>query len=284
MDMVIGLMQLPMKKIMGGGRMDDHQPRKSLGQHWLIDQETLTKIVDYAEINTDDYVVEIGPGLGSLTSLISAKAGKVLAIEIDEDLFTNLKNFNKADNLEFVNQDILKFDLTKLPKDYKIVANIPYYLTSHLIRLLTESKNPPMKIVLLIQKEVAERIDAKPGSMSVLSVVVQQYFDVETKDIVLAEMFTPPPKVDSQIIVLSRRARPIIKTDNDKDFFRLVRVGFSARRKTLENSLSNGLRIDKQQVRLIIIEAGLDPSVRPQVLTINQWGQLFILFKVQNLA
>jgi len=264
--------------------MDDYQPRKSLGQHWLNDGATLNKIVDYAKLNSKDYVVEIGPGLGSLTSLISAKAGKVLAVEVDEQLFNNLKNFNQADNLEFVNQDILKFDLTKLPKDYKIVANIPYYLTSHLIRLLTDSINPPIKIVLLIQKEVAERIDAKPGSMSVLSVVVQQYFDVEKKNIVLAEMFTPPPKVDSQIIVLSRRAKPVIKTDNDKDFFRLVRVGFSARRKTLENSLSNGLRINKQQVREIIIDAKLDPSVRPQVLTILQWGQLFKVFKTRNIV
>lgn len=282
--MEIGLMRLLTKKITDGGRMDDYQPRKSLGQHWLNDGATLNKIVDYAKLNSKDYVVEIGPGLGSLTSLISAKAGKVLAVEVDEQLFNNLKNFNQADNLEFVNQDILKFDLTKLPKDYKIVANIPYYLTSHLIRLLTDSINPPIKIVLLIQKEVAERIDAKPGSMSVLSVVVQQYFDVEKKNIVLAEMFTPPPKVDSQIIVLSRRAKPVIKTDNDKDFFRLVRVGFSARRKTLENSLSNGLRINKQQVREIIIDAKLDPSVRPQVLTILQWGQLFKVFKTRNIV
>ena len=284
MVMEIGLMRLLTKKITDGGRMDDYQPRKSLGQHWLNDGATLNKIVDYAKLNSKDYVVEIGPGLGSLTSLISAKAGKVLAVEVDEQLFNNLKNFNQADNLEFVNQDILKFDLTKLPKDYKIVANIPYYLTSHLIRLLTDSINPPIKIVLLIQKEVAERIDAKPGSMSVLSVVVQQYFDVEKKNIVLAEMFTPPPKVDSQIIVLSRRAKPVIKTDNDKDFFRLVRVGFSARRKTLENSLSNGLRINKQQVREIIIDAKLDPSVRPQVLTILQWGQLFKVFKTRNIV
>ena len=282
--MVIGRMQLPTKKIMDGGRMDDYQPRKSLGQHWLNDPDTLDKIVNYAQITAKDYVLEIGPGLGSLTTLLSAKAGSVLAIEIDEQLFRNLKNFNQADNLEFVNEDILKFDLTKLPKDYKIVANIPYYLTSHLIRLLTESTNPPSKIVLLIQKEVAERIDAKPGSMSVLSVVVQQYFDVEKKDVVLAEMFTPPPKVDSQIIVLSRRSKPVIKTENDKEFFRLVRVGFSARRKTLENSLSNGLRMDKKQVRENIIEAKLDPSVRPQVLTIEQWGQLFKVFKSQNLV
>ena len=264
--------------------MLDHQPNKSLGQHWLNDQETLRKIVDYAEIKGNDYVLEIGPGLGSLTSIISAKAGKVLAIEIDEDLYRNLKHQNKEDNLEFVNQDILKFDLTRLPKDYKIVANIPYYLTSHLIRLLTESKNPPIRIVLLIQKEVAQRIDARPGSMSVLSVVVQQYFNVSKKDIVLAEMFTPTPKVDSQIIVLSRRINPIVKTDNDKDFFRIVRVGFSNRRKTLENSLSNGLRAEKEVVRELILQAKLDPSVRPQVLTVEQWGELFKVLKSHNLA
>lgn len=264
--------------------MVDHYPNKSLGQHWLNDPVILSKIVDYAELNSKDYVLEIGPGLGSMTSLISNKAGKVLAIEIDQDLFNILKLNNHEDNLEFVNQDILKFDLTKLPKNYKIVANIPYYLTSHLIRLLTESKNPPIKIVLLIQKEVAERLDAKPGSMSVLSVVVQQYFDVAKRDIVLAEMFTPPPKIDSQIIVLSRRKKPVVNTDNDKEFFRLVRIGFSARRKTLENSLSNGLRVEKSKAREMIVLAKLDPNIRPQVLTIEQWGELFKVFKAQNLV
>jgi 16S rRNA (adenine1518-N6/adenine1519-N6)-dimethyltransferase len=273
-----------MKKIMDGGKMDDHRQNKSLGQHWLSNQPTLKKIVDYAELTNKDYVLEIGPGLGSLTSIISNQAGSVLAVELDKALFNRLKNNNLQNNLEFLNQDILKFDLTKLPKNYKIVANIPYYLTSHLIRLLTESNNPPIKIVLLIQKEVAERIDAKPGSMSVLSVVVQQYFEVSKKDLVSAEMFSPPPKVDSQIIVLSRRKKPIIKTDNDKEFFRLVRIGFSSKRKTLENSISNGLRLDKQQVNTLIIQAKLDPGVRPQVLTIEQWGQLFKVFKAENLV
>ena len=255
MDTVTGQMQLHMNKIMGGGKMTGFEPKKSLGQHWLNDSKILSKIVSYANLSKQDYVLEVGPGLGSLTSMISSQAGKVLAVEIDETLFKHLKLLNLDQNLEIINQDILKFDLTQLPKDYKIVANIPYYLTSHLIRLLTESTNPPIKIVLLIQKEVAERIAAKPGSMSILSVVVQQYFNVELQDVVAAEMFTPPPKVDSRIVVLTRRSKPQVSTDNDKDFFRLVKVGFSARRKTLENSISNGLREDKQSIKRIINEA-----------------------------
>jgi len=283
MDTVTGQMQLHMNKIMGGGKMTGFEPKKSLGQHWLNDSKILSKIVSYANLSKQDYVLEVGPGLGSLTSMISSQAGKVLAVEIDETLFKHLKLLNLDQNLEIINQDILKFDLTQLPKDYKIVANIPYYLTSHLIRLLTESTNPPIKIVLLIQKEVAERIAAKPGSMSILSVVVQQYFNVELQDVVAAEMFTPPPKVDSRIVVLTRRSKPQVSTDNDKDFFRLVKVGFSARRKTLENSISNGLREDKQSIKRIINEAKLEPNIRPQMLSINQWGKLFKLFKAHNL-
>jgi len=283
MDMVIGLMLRPMNKITGGGKMAILEPKKSLGQHWLNDVATLGKIVDFGKLNKQDYVLEIGPGLGSLTSLITGKAGKVLAVEIDQQLFNSLKSKNLDDNLEIVNQDILKFDLTKLPKDYKIVANIPYYLSSHLIRLLTESINPPSRIVLLVQREVAERIAAKPGSMSVLSIVAQQYFNVSLGDIVPASMFVPPPKVDSQIIILSRRAKPVVLTRDDKQFFRLVKVGFSARRKTLENSISNSLRIDKKITKDIIKEANLDPNIRPQMLSIIEWGKLFKLFKRQEL-
>ncbi|HUY53426.1 MAG TPA: 16S rRNA (adenine(1518)-N(6)/adenine(1519)-N(6))-dimethyltransferase RsmA [Candidatus Dormibacteraeota bacterium] len=258
-------------------------PKKSLGQHWLNDQQTLENIASYADINKQDYILEIGPGLGSLTSIISAQAGSVLAVEIDRDLFNMLKIKKHQDNLEFVNEDILKFDLTKLPKNYKLVANIPYYLTSHLIRLLVDSTNPSKKIVLLIQKEVAERISAGPGSMSTLSVVAQQYYQVEKKDIVPAKLFTPPPKIDSQIIVLSRRTSPVIETKNEKALFRLIRVGFSARRKTLENSLSNGLRQDKQKIRELIAESSLDASIRPQMLSLEDWGRLFKVFESHNL-
>ena len=253
-------------------------PRKSLGQHWLNDQQVLSNIVNYAEVSKSDYVVEIGPGLGSLTSIISNQAGKVLSIELDEQLFNKLKSENIKNNLEFINQDILKFDFTQLPKNYKVVANIPYYLTSHLIRLLIESVNPPQKIVLLVQKEVAERIAADPGSMSVLSVVTQQYYEVEKEDIVSAKLFTPPPKVDSQIVVFTRRESPQIITDDDKKLFRLVRIGFSARRKTLENSLSNGTRQKKEIIRKLINEAGLDPNTRPQTLTLSDWGKLLGVF------
>ncbi len=261
----------------------NNSPKKSLGQHWLNDQQTLNNIASYADISKQDYVLEIGPGLGNLTSLISDQAGSVLAVEIDQDLFNNLKTANKESNTEFVNQDILKFDLTKLPKNYKLVANIPYYLTSHLIRLLVESTNPPIKVVLLIQKEVAERIAAGPGSMSTLSVVAQQYYRVDKKDIVPAKLFTPPPKIDSQVIVLTRRPSPVIVTNNDKALFRLVRVGFSARRKTLENSLSNGLRQDKQKIRELIAESLLDASIRPQMLSLEDWARLFKVFEAHGL-
>jgi 16S rRNA (adenine1518-N6/adenine1519-N6)-dimethyltransferase len=259
------------------------KPNKSLGQHWLSDQSILEKIASYAEIDQSDNILEIGPGLGTLTGVLASKAKKVMSVEIDEELFQKLNKDNKLDNLEFVNQDILKFDLNLLPKDYKLVANIPYYLTSHLIRILVDSPNPPSKIVLLIQKEVAERITAKPGSMSILSAVVQFYYVAESKDIVLAKMFTPPPKVDSQIITMTRRKTPIVKVDDSNNFFRLIKVGFSARRKILENSLSAGLRLDKEVIRGIINSVGLAPLIRPQMLSIGDWGRLYREMKHQKL-
>jgi 16S rRNA (adenine1518-N6/adenine1519-N6)-dimethyltransferase len=155
-----------------------------------------------------------------------------------------------------------------------VVANIPYYLTSNLIRVLSESINPPAEVALLVQKEVAERVAAKPGDMSVLSVTAQFYWEVTLGQVVPARLFTPPPKVDSQILILKRRPKPLFEVDT-KGLFRLVKAGFNNRRKTLLNSLSGGLQKPKDEISTMLESAGIKPTARPQELSLEQWYELY---------
>jgi 16S rRNA (adenine1518-N6/adenine1519-N6)-dimethyltransferase len=248
--------------------------KKSLGQHWLTDKASLEAMCQAAEVGPYDTVLEIGPGIGTLTEVLVRRAGEVIAVEFDQRLVEALPERVVADNLRVVHQDILRFDLTSLPPDYKVVANIPYYLTSNLLRTLCESANPPQTIALLVQKEVAERVVAGPGNMSLLSVSVQFYCEASLGPIVPANLFTPPPKVDSQILRLRYRQRPLFEVDT-KAFFRVVRAGFSARRKTVLNSLSGGLRLSKEVVRTVLERAGIDANTRPQALSLNDWHKLY---------
>jgi 16S rRNA (adenine1518-N6/adenine1519-N6)-dimethyltransferase len=257
---------------------NDDQPlnKKSLGQHWLNDEDSLDEMLKAADISYKDTVLEIGPGLGSLTRKLVEKAHRVVAIELDEDLADNLQSRVSATNLEVVKQDILRFNLTNLPVGYKVVANIPYYLTSKLLRTLCESANPFNKAAILVQKEVAERVAAKPGSMGLLSVSVQYYCNVSLGAEVHAELFTPPPKVDSQILKLTFRKAPLFSEIDDKAFFLIVKAGFSQRRKTLLNSLSSGLRLSREQTSDVLKRASIDTNARAQSLTLNDWYRLYI--------
>jgi 16S rRNA (adenine1518-N6/adenine1519-N6)-dimethyltransferase len=254
-------------------------PKKSLGQHWLEDDACLEAMLQAAEIGAGDTVLEIGPGLGTLTRKLAAAADRVVAVEFDERLARELPSRVAADNLQIVQQDILSFDLTQLPAGYKVVANIPYYLTSNLIRVLSESSNPPQRVSLLIQKEVAERLAAKPGTMSTLSVTAQLYWSVSMGRIVAAELFTPPPKVDSQIVGLVYRKQPLFPDVVPKLLFRLVKAGFGERRKTLRNSLSGGLHLSKDQTEDLLRKAGVDPGLRAQSLTLEQWHGLYLAYR-----
>lgn len=249
--------------------------KKSLGQHWLTDFATLSAICDAANLRDDDAVLEIGPGVGTLTELLCERAGRVVAVEFDQKLAAELPRRIPESNLEVVHQDILSFDLTSLPPNYKVVANIPYYLTSNLVRVLSESTNQPACAVLLVQKEVAERVSAKPGSMSLLSVTAQFYWQTEPGIVVPASLFTPPPKVDSRVLVLKRRDTPLFPDVDAKQFFRLVKAGFSNRRKTLLNSLSGGLQLEKPAVLTLLQSANIQPTARPQELSLEQWYALF---------
>ncbi len=242
---------------------------KSLGQHWLTDKTILSQIVAEAMVAKDDNVVEIGPGPGTLTRELIAAGAHITAVEFDEQLAIDMKHNFPA--VKTVQQDILQFNFSEVSTPYKVVANIPYYLTSKLIRTISESSNPPEIAVLLVQKEVAQRVCAAPGKMSMLSVSAQYYWNCELGIEVPAKFFTPPPKVDSQTVILKRRTDPLFGDIDEKKFFRIVKAGFSNRRKTLLNSLSAGLQLDKDEVKILLNKAGINPSARPQELSLQQW-------------
>ncbi len=254
--------------------------KPSLGQHWLYDVNYLAEVVDTAELEAGDHVLEIGPGLGSLTEQLLAASAEVTAVELDEKLYAQLLAERRqmfkpyAQRLEIVKGDILKFDLTRLPAGYKVVANIPYYLTGKLLRMLTDSANPPQQITLIIQKEVAQRLAAKPGQLSIIAVVVQLFGKVQLGEVVPASAFTPPPKVDSQIINIARHKKALFPHLNKDNFFRVVKAGFSEKRKKLRSSLAGGLGMKTEAIEEMLGKAGIDPARRAQELSLKEWHDL----------
>ena len=248
---------------------------KSLGQHWLTDDSILEDIVNEAGIGQDDLVVEIGPGPGFLTAKILERTNRLIAIEFDEKLFNNLQDkYNQNKDVKIINQDILKFNFSEISEPYKIVANIPYYLTSNLLRILSEINNGPDRAVLLVQKEVAERINSKDGQHSKLSVFIQNVYKTSLGPTVTADNFTPPPKVDSRVIILNKREQPAVPGNLKKEFSSAVRAGFSEKRKKLRSSLSGGLQISKEDVDLILKKTNINPNSRAQELSIKNWIEI----------
>ena len=253
-----------------------HPPtNKSLGQHWLHDDASLDAMVTAAGIAAEDIVLEIGPGPGTLTTKLVRQARQVIAVEFDAALARELPARVPAANLTILQQDIMRFDLNTLPVGYKLAANIPYYLTSNLLRVLCEAPNHFSQAALLVQKEVAQRVCAVPGDMSVLSVAVQFYANASLGALVPAGLFTPPPKVDSQILRLVYHPTPLFPGVDAKAFFRIVKAGFSQRRKTLLNSLSGGLRLSRDDTARILEQAGVPPTTRAQNLSLDQWYSLY---------
>ena len=249
--------------------------KKSLGQHWLEDEQALQQIVEAAELKSSDNVLEVGPGKGVLTRALADTDATVTAIEYDSDLIPALKReFNQLDNVAVISGDIRNFDLRDLPSSYKVVANLPYYLTSYLVQLFLHATNKPTLMVLLVQKEVAERLSSEPGQMSVLTVSAQLYSDVEYIATVPASSFRPAPKVDSAVVKLTVRDKPLFDVD-DKAFFRLVKAGFAEKRKMLRNSLSGGLGLDQTEVDGLLIKSGIGSSARAQELGLEQWYELY---------
>ena len=247
---------------------------KSLGQHWLRDRDVLAHIADQAELTSEDTVLEIGPGLGTLTSELLRRSKQVIAVEFDSELARKLPSQFPGKNLQVINEDILKFDLTSLPAGYKVVANVPYYITSKIVQMLMTTNNKPSITVLLVQKEVAQRLAAKPGQMSILAVSAQVFADVTLGNVVKAELFTPPPKVDSQVVILRTRQNSFFAELNEEKFFNVVKAGFSAKRKKLRSSLAGGLKISKSEAEQILISVGISPDVRAEALTLENWVKL----------
>ncbi|MDB5167231.1 MAG: putative Ribosomal small subunit methyltransferase [Candidatus Saccharibacteria bacterium] len=249
-------------------------PNKSLGQHWLKDRDVLAHIADCAELTPDDTVLEIGPGLGTLTSELLRRAKKVVAVEFDSELARKLPAQFPGKNLDVVQDDILSFDLSTLPANYAVVANVPYYITSKIVQMLLTAQNKPRIAVLLVQKEVAERLAAKSGQMSILAVSAQIFADVTLGDVVPAAFFTPPPKVDSQVVILRTRSEPFLTNVSEKDFFTVVKAGFSAKRKMLRSSLSGGLKLSKPETESLLEKASINPNSRAEALSLDDWVRL----------
>jgi 16S rRNA (adenine1518-N6/adenine1519-N6)-dimethyltransferase len=255
-------------------------PRKEQGQNFLLDDSVITDSIKAAHLTEGDTVLEIGPGFGALTTALSkavGETGKVIAVEQDRVLAAGLtKQKRLYPNLTIINEDVRTVNLPEAGLEdlsYKLVANLPYSITSWIIRHFLEQQPRPQSLTVLVQKEVAERMAAEPGAMSVLSVATQLYAEPTIIRLVPPESFYPAPKVDSAIIHLERRTAPLSETP--EDLMRLVNIGFSSKRKQLHNNLSNGLQISSEDAKRLINKAHLDPTVRPQELTIQNWIELF---------
>jgi 16S rRNA (adenine1518-N6/adenine1519-N6)-dimethyltransferase len=265
------------------------EPKKRMGQNFLIDKNILQKIIKAADLSRKDTVLEIGSGLGTLTQELAQKAKKVIAVEKDKKLAEILKEILKDyKNIEIIQGDVLRFDIERSDlvqsrrsrsegrtlnlKNYKLVANLPYYITSPAIRMFLESKNLPQEMTLLTQKEVAQRICAKPPRMNLLAVSVQFYGQPKIISYISKNCFWPRPKVDSAIIKIGKIKKP--KNFNIKRFFQIVRSGFSSPRKQLVNNLSKMSKIDREKIKKALTECNLDIQVRAGNLSVENWIKL----------
>jgi 16S rRNA (adenine1518-N6/adenine1519-N6)-dimethyltransferase len=258
---------------------------RSKGQNFLIDEDVYDKIVELADLDANDVVLEVGPGLGYLTERLARKVKRVVAVELDDKLAVVLREKFKeqnVSNVEIVNENILELRITNYElrtKEYKVVANLPYNITSIFLRKFLSGENWPQSMTLLLQKEVAERIVAKPGEMSVLAVSVQYYANPKILGYVSRDKFWPAPAIDSAIIKIDlKNDLDRSSVDKEKDFFRLVKIGFSSRRKMLKNNLMAGLGISQEMAKDKIKSAGLDEKIRAQDLSLSDWQNLFVQF------
>ena len=255
------------------------RPRKGLGQHFLIDREVLERVVSAAELSPQDIVIEVGPGLGTLTRELAARVGRVIAIEVDGRLASRLeRRLSHLGNVTIINGDVLKSDMTELLGDspsYKVVANIPYYITSPILRHFIEAPMKPSIMVVMVQREVAEAIVAKIGDMSLLSVGVQFYGRPVIIEYVAARSFYPRPKVESAILRIDLYQRPAVEVDDVAAFFSVITAGFSTPRKQLHNALARGLGMKPGECATMLEGVGIDPMRRAETLTLEEWARVY---------
>jgi 16S rRNA (adenine1518-N6/adenine1519-N6)-dimethyltransferase len=264
----------------------DLRPSKGLGQNFLVDRTVLDKIVAAAELAPDDIVLEVGAGLGTLTERLAQGAGHVVAVELDQRLMPVLQSvLADLHNVTLIQGDILALDPAALIGEasiqcptssiqYRVVANLPYYITSAVLRHLLEASLKPQRLVLTVQREVAERIVAKPGHMSLLAVSVQFYGRPQLLFRIRPGSFYPAPGVESAVVRVDLHAKPSVPIEDTGAFFRAVRAGFAQRRKQLRNALAAGLRRPPGEVAVKLREAGVDPRRRAQTLSLEEWARV----------
>lgn len=261
-------------------------PNKTYGQHFLMDEFVLQDMLDSAKVNKDDVVIEVGPGIGNLTKFLIDRAGQVVAIEKDPQ-FTNVLNSlrNKNKNFDYVLDDVLSTEVDTVlsgagvgkKSSYKVVANIPYYVTGKIVQYFLKQPRKPISMTLLMQKEVAQNITARAGDLNLLAISVQLYADCELTEIVRAEKFYPAPKVDSAVLHIKLHPKPKYQVPDEKKLFKVLRACFTGKRKQIHNTLVSNLGLSKQQVEVLLQKLNLDPKLRPQQLSIQQWIDLVAL-------
>ncbi|MEX2157793.1 MAG: 16S rRNA (adenine(1518)-N(6)/adenine(1519)-N(6))-dimethyltransferase RsmA [Dehalococcoidia bacterium] len=251
-------------------------PKKSLGQHFLVDPRALRRIANACELDGETDILEIGPGLGGLTAELASRARRVVAIELDDALAAYLKQRYAGTNVSIINGDALDIDSAQLPLEagqYVVAGNLPYSVAQPLLRHFLESKSKPKRIVAMVQAEVAESIVAQPGEMSLLGVSVQLFGEPRLLFRLAPAAFYPPPRVRSAVVCIEVSARPRVDVDTET-FFRVVRAGFSTKRKQLRNALANGLAIDGAVASGVLSRAGVEPTLRAQALGLEQWASI----------
>jgi len=260
--------------------------RKSLGQNFLVDDHIRDNIISSAQLSSDDVVIEVGPGLGALTEELVKKAGRVIAVEKDDQLSRRLGDrFKKQQNFQMINADILEInpeDIVPRGLAYKVVANIPYYITSPILHLFIHAKRKPSLMVVMMQKEVAEAVTAKPGKMSYISVSMQLFSEPEIVCHVPSSSFYPQPKVDSAVVKFNMLPAPAVTVDSAERFLEIVQRSFAAPRKQLRNSLALGLKLDIGTSKEILERAGIDYRRRAETLLLAEWRALYMEVAVRR--
>lgn len=251
-------------------------PKKSLGQNFLIDPQILSRISSAADLDPEDEILEIGPGLGSLTKQLAPHVKRVVAVELDERFTPILKDqLAGFDNVELVHADILELDLAEyFDANYKVVANVPYYITGAILRHILSSNRKPSMMVLTVQEEVAERMAARPGQMSILSTTVQMYAQVEVLFSIKSGAFWPRPDVNSAVVLLSLYENTLVEPEDEKAFLRLVKLGFSQKRKQLQKNL-RALGYSRKELISMLAQVGIDGRRRAETLSIGEWLDVY---------
>lgn len=262
--------------------------KKSLGQNFLADKRVVSRIVNTAQISSDDTVLEIGPGRGAMTRLLAERAGRLIALELDTFLAASLTDeFSDSDNVSIIEADAREVDIDSIiptDQDYKLVANLPYYAASPIIRRFLEAEHKPTLMVVMVQREVARNMTAQPGDTSILSIATQLYGKPRIAFSVPPRAFRPPPNVTSAVVRIDVYPEPVLNIDSTDRFFDMVRAGFGSRRKQIHNSLDNGLDMSREAVNSMLEQADIDPKRRAQTLSMDEWGRLYDSYRAMSQA